>query len=214
MAKIKLSDLERLQQFKFNASSQVYQFRGYEDGAYRYFKVPYKTKYPKVIQSFKDKEVIIVNELQEKKIVKDKVKPAYNDKGKPTFKIRDTAGVYIIFRKDKAVYVGFSKTNVYKTMYRHFQRWEQSTQRRVLYDPNDKNIRVRVIYVNTPLNADRLEKALIIKLKPSDNIQQYWINYDLDQKEKDIYDLYTQEKVKGIVKNDLTHAELVDIFGI
>ena len=99
-------------------------------------------------------------------------------------------------------------------MYRHFQRWEQSTQRRVLYDPNDKNIRVRVIYVNTPINADRLEKALIIKLKPSDNIQQYWINYDLDQPEKDIYDLYTQEKVKGIVKNDLTHAELVDIFGI
>jgi hypothetical protein len=36
---------------------------------------------------------------------------------------RGKAGVYIIRKKGKVIYVGYSETNLYRTLYRHFQTW-------------------------------------------------------------------------------------------
>ena len=77
------------------------------------------------------------------------------------------AGVYIIYKDLKPVYVGYSASNLYKTMYRHFQNWNDPTQRRVSYS-NLKGIKCRVIFT-TVKRAQILEEALILKLKPRDN---------------------------------------------
>jgi excinuclease UvrABC nuclease subunit len=77
-------------------------------------------------------------------------------------------GVYLIYKNQKLVYVGFSSYNVYKTLYRHFQQWNDPMQIRVVYSKNDSSIKVRVIYT-TAIRARKLEKALIIKYRPKDN---------------------------------------------
>ena len=93
-------------------------------------------------------------------------------------------------------------------MYRHFQSWEDKNQSRVTYK-NLKDIKVRVIYTNTPKQAYDLEKACIIKLKPKDNIQQYWLNYDTSPSEEKIYDLMSNEEVQPIIINPI---DLKDAF--
>lgn len=64
-------------------------------------------------------------------------------------------------------------------MYRHFQRWNDPTQIRITYNPNDQNIKVRVIYT-TALRAKKLEKALILKYRPTNNPDKYE-SYILDK---------------------------------
>ena len=76
-------------------------------------------------------------------------------------------GVYIIRKGERSVYVGYSASNVYKTMYRHFQTWNDPTQRRVTYKQLS-DVTCRVIFT-TPKRAAVLEEALILKLKPRDN---------------------------------------------
>ena len=138
---------------------------------------------------------------------KTRLTPPYNDNGKTNFKLKKS-GVYLIYKNDILRYVGFSKNNVYKAMYRHFQSWNDRTQQRVVYN-NLKGIKVRVIYTNTPKQAYDLEKACIIKLKPKDNIQQYWLNYDTSPSEDKIYDLMTNEEIKPIYVNPI---DLKDLF--
>lgn len=79
------------------------------------------------------------------------------------------SGTYLIFDKriNKIVYVGYSGYNLYKTLYRHFQSWVDE-QYRAVYDKNDTNILVRVIYT-TPKRSKQLEKLLIEKYLPRDN---------------------------------------------
>ena len=91
------------------------------------------------------------------------IKP-YNEKGKPTFKKRNVKGVYIIRNKKDILYVGYSGTDLYKT--------------------------------------------LIIKYKPKDNPDQYWLNFDTDDKEQEIYKeyLYKNWNVKK-VKDNKTNAD-------
>ena len=92
------------------------------------------------------------------------------------------AGVYIIKRKGttKPLYVGMSQSNLYKTITRHFQSWADASQVRVTYSQK-ADIVIRVI-ITTPKQAERLERYLILKYKPSDNprkVQQYELNlYD------------------------------------
>jgi hypothetical protein len=76
-------------------------------------------------------------------------------------------GVYIIYKKGKPAYVGFSASNVKKTMYRHFQSWDDPTQKRVVYK-HLVDITCRVIFT-TATRAPKLEEALILSLKPVDN---------------------------------------------
>lgn len=87
--------------------------------------------------------------------------------GKTTFPKRNTPGVYLIKKDGVVRYVGMSRTDVYKTLYRHFQSWDDPRQIRVVYKYL-KGISVRVVYT-TPDQATKLESALIIKLKPTDN---------------------------------------------
>ena len=83
--------------------------------------------------------------------------------------LKDTgAGVYIIAKEGKPLYIGFSLKDVKKTMYRHFQQWNDPTQNRVTYK-NLKGITCRVIWTKTGYQAADLETALILRLKPRDN---------------------------------------------
>jgi len=142
-------------------------------------------------------------------VIKEKYKNLnpYNDKGKPTFKKRNVKGVYIIRKKKVILYIGYSGVDLYKTMYRHFQDWNDYSQVRVEYK-NIGNLKVDIILTSTKLEASRLEKALIIKYKPKDNPDQYWINFDVDQNEQEIYKEYVYKKWNTKkVKNNQTDAE-------
>lgn len=111
---------------------------------------------------------------------RSKLVAPYSANGNTNFPLRNKSGVYMIYENRKLVYVGYSSFDVYKAMYRHFQRWNDNTQVRVIY-PNSENIKVRLIYC-TPLQADRLEKALILKYKPRDNPNKYE-QYTMDYQE-------------------------------
>jgi len=116
-----------------------------------------------------------------------------------TFNTRNKPGVYMIYKNGVLRYVGFSKTNLYRTMYRHFVPWPDETQKRVVY-LNLKGIKCRVIYCDA-VKAGNLEKALIIKLKPKDNELKYWQTNTTDTKEEKVYSLYTGAQVKDIIIN-------------
>lgn len=124
-----------------------------------------------------------------------RLKP-YRADGKTTFNLQNKAGVYLIYRGDEIVYIGFSGTNLYKTMYRHFQKWNDKTQIRVVY--NDlSDITVRVVYCISKSHASRLEKALINKYKPKDNPLQY-TSYEPTKGDKVKLDEYLNQDVKPI----------------
>lgn len=110
-------------------------------------------------------------------MIKSKLNTAYKN-GRPFYTAKQP-GVYLIYKNGSLVYVGYSSYNVYKTLYRHFQRWNDPTQVRITYNPNDQNIKVRVIYT-TALRAKKLEKALILKYQPKNNPDKYE-NYILDK---------------------------------
>ena len=101
---------------------------------------------------------------------KSRFKPPYKPDGATNFRATvKRSGVYIIKSRatDRILYIGYSATNLYRTMYRHFQSWNDSQQVRVTY--RDKNAYlVRVVYA-TPTQAAKLEKGLIAKYKPKDN---------------------------------------------
>ena len=93
--------------------------------------------------------------------------PPYKPDGSTAFPAKGRAGCYLIYdTKKRLQYIGHSGTDVYKTMYRHFQRWNDSSQFRATYS---KNSFVRVVYTRTEKQAQELETALIIKYKPNDN---------------------------------------------
>ncbi len=84
---------------------------------------------------------------------------------------RKKAGVYLIYKNRDLVYIGASKTNLYKALLRHFQKWNDPTQVRTLY-PQRPEYKVSIVQT-TPTQAMRLEKALIKRMKPKDNPQKY-----------------------------------------
>lgn len=93
--------------------------------------------------------------------------------GKPRYKVRQRPGVYLIFKNNELRYIGYSSSDIYKTLYRHFQTWNDNKQVRIIYKSTDEKISVRVIYTNTAAQAAKLERALIIQYAPPDNPQQY-----------------------------------------
>lgn len=103
----------------------------------------------------------------------------YNDKKTICTLKSSGAGVYIIKHLNKLVYIGYSATDVKKTMYRHFQKWTDNRStytkgaepyERVTYINrfNNDEYKCKVIFC-TPTQAAILEQALILKLKPRDN---------------------------------------------
>ena len=101
---------------------------------------------------------------------KSRWKTPYTVAGSTAFPLREKSGVYLIRKDGEIVYIGMSQTDVYKTMYRHFQKWNDKRQIRVHY--GRKDCTVRVIYCNKA-QALKLEKALIVKYKPVDNPEKY-----------------------------------------
>ncbi|MCF8359241.1 MAG: GIY-YIG nuclease family protein [Prolixibacteraceae bacterium] len=92
------------------------------------------------------------------------------------------AGVYLIKSKTtgKIVYIGFSKTQLYKTILRHFQTWNDNRPR-IVYDRN--RYLVRVIFT-TPKRAAVLEKYLIDKFAPRDNLDKIQLELTLGDKNR------------------------------
>lgn len=114
---------------------------------------------------------------------KTRILPPYNKEGKANFPARNKSGVYLIYKGENLTYIGHSKTDLYKTMYRHFQSWEDKTQVRISYKQNSL-YKVRVVYCS-PMNAVKLERALIIKYKPKDNPEKYDL-FSLKESDKEI----------------------------
>lgn len=119
------------------------------------------------------------------------------DKGKKTtFDIWQKSGVYIIYEKRKIVYVGESSNNLYRTMYRHFQSWNDESQYRATFDPN--KVKVRVILC-TALQAAKLEAALILKYYPQKNKDLYK-GFKMDSSEEKILEKFESLKDSPIVE--------------
>ncbi|MEM6342532.1 MAG: GIY-YIG nuclease family protein [Bacteroidota bacterium] len=80
-------------------------------------------------------------------------------------------GVYVIRSKrtKKILYVGYSGSQLYKTLYRHFQDWRKSNQYRAEYR-NPNQYEVMVILTQSCVNASALEQYYINKLEPRDGI--------------------------------------------
>ena len=133
--------------------------------------------------------------MKTNKLQKTRLLPPYKN-GKPTFKKRNKPGVYLIYDYSNNLrYVGYSGNNLYRTMYHHFQAWNDEKQIRITYNPD--MYQVRVIYTHTPQQAQRLEKALIIHKKPTDNPQKYWITNTTDEKEEKIYHEFNDTPVSS-----------------
>lgn len=110
------------------------------------------------------------------KLKKYKYYKPYNKQGKTTFKeTQNLKGVYLIKENGKIVYIGHSTYNLYKTMYRHFQRWSHRWQEVITYvdKMHRKNYTVRIVLTNTAKQAQALERALIVKYRPRDNEIKY-----------------------------------------
>lgn len=114
-----------------------------------------------------------------------KFQPPYRPNGRTTLRhISGRSGVYIIKKNDRILYVGFSATDIYKTLYRHFQSWKDWRQVRVSYHGQDLTaFRVRVI-ICKPEKAAALERALIIKYQPKDNPDKLQMYLPSKQEEK------------------------------
>ena len=106
------------------------------------------------------------------------------------------AGVYIIRSKQtkKLIYVGYSANNIKRTLYRHFQNWNDRQQDRFVYDKNKYELK---IYRTGSKTAARLEKYLIDKLKPRDNKLKYPSLFEQGEQEypyKDFFNSYSVEE--------------------
>lgn len=102
----------------------------------------------------------------------------YLSNGKTALKSNTKAkrGLYFIKsrRTGKIVYVGYSNSSLYKTLYRHFQSWKDR-QYRATFRKSDYV--VKIILSKSSLISD-LEKFYIDKYKPTKNAQLYK-EYDL-----------------------------------
>lgn len=100
-------------------------------------------------------------------------------------------GVYLIKVGGELKYIGYSSTNVYKTILRHFQSWDDPNQVRVTY-PKSSNVTARVVYTNTGPQAAKLERALILKLNPPDNPNKYK-SYQLEFTDETAWENYQDQ---------------------
>ena len=103
------------------------------------------------------------------KLFKSRNIPVYTKDGKSNIAFsRGKAGVYMIYAPfGQLRYIGFSGSQLEKTILRHFQSWEDNKQVRVSYANKDL-YSVRIV-LTTPTRAAALERALIVKYKPVDN---------------------------------------------
>lgn len=120
---------------------------------------------------------------------KSRFLPPYTSDNKTTFReAQGKSGVYLIKNGGEITYIGHSKTNLYRTLYRHYQSWDDPTQLRVVYPKQSTT--VRIIYT-TPAQAERLERYLINRYQPRDNEQKIK-DYAATQQDKADYEKYKE----------------------
>jgi excinuclease UvrABC nuclease subunit len=96
----------------------------------------------------------------------------YSAPGKTNIKEAiERAGVYMIYKDRQLRYIGHSSSNIYKTLLRHFQNWDDPKQIRVTY-PQTPLYKVTIIFT-TEQQAPRLERWMIKRYKPIDNPEKY-----------------------------------------
>ena len=120
----------------------------------------------------------------------------YQKSGKTTFpETQQKSGVYLIKENDRLVYIGMSATNLYKTLYRHFEVWNHRTQQVVSYKSRmaKNKYTVRVILC-TSNQAVKLERALIKKHKPRDNENKY-ARYEITLPDLNLVKQYEETEV-------------------
>ena len=109
------------------------------------------------------------------------VLPNFDKNGKTNLAFtRGKTGVYIIKEDNKIVYVGKSNNDLYRTIIRHFQFWNDSQQpNRITYrtDLGRHNYTIRVVLCKGN-KVNNLEKGLILKYNPRDNKQKYEYYYE------------------------------------
>lgn len=93
-------------------------------------------------------------------------------------KYKDSSGVYFIRSKrtGAVVYVGSSGGSLYKTIYRHFQEWNDTNTRGKQFDRttySKTGYEICILITKTGAQALRLEKYFIQKLKPAGNPIKY-----------------------------------------
>jgi len=107
---------------------------------------------------------------------KFKYRAPYKKNGKTNFpETSKKTGVYLIKKNDKIIYIGYFAYDLYKTIYRHFQEWNDKDQpTRITYKNqlSRENFTIRVVYCSNK-RAAALEKALILKHLPKDNKIKY-----------------------------------------
>lgn len=108
----------------------------------------------------------------------------------------NTAGVYLIKsnRSGKIIYVGYSSSQLYKTLYRHFQEWNDRQQNRFTYAKTGYTVRV---ILTTKPRAAILEKHLIQAFRPRDNKTKYE-NYLSDLENEKAADILQDTPFLGI----------------
>lgn len=128
-----------------------------------------------------------------KKIKRSKWFAPYLGPGKTAARyLSGKSGVYIIKsgKSNQVLYVGYSGSDLYKTLYRHFQSWDDRSQQRVSYSSNG-NYLVRVIQCSKA-QAWRLEEILRDKLKPRDNPAPLPPDWKTDATGKKVYEEYKE----------------------
>lgn len=105
-------------------------------------------------------------------------------------------GVYFIRNKKtkKVLYVGYSGYNLYKTIYRHFQKWTDR-QYRATFDKKNNDYQLQIIFCS-PKQAQRLENYFIKKYK------------ELGQADYNNYQYTTSE---NIIKTNSNNTEVTDL---
>lgn len=124
-----------------------------------------------------------------------------NNKLKPNLRLNSkkfNTGVYLIkeLKSNKIVYVGFSQSNLHRTLYRHFYKW--GGQYRAVFKKS--GFKVRIIFCS-PAQALKYEKILIQKYKERGEAEFNRIQYDLDfelNKNKPVY-IEAENDLKDIV---------------
>lgn len=114
---------------------------------------------------------------------------------------RGKQGVYKLYENRKLVYIGCSISDIYKTVLRKFQTWND-TQTRLYYDAKRHTYKVEVVVMPTATPTEILdtEYHLIQKFKPRDNKPE---NYSFYNRR----DLYKPDKVEQQIDSANTVTE-------
>jgi excinuclease UvrABC nuclease subunit len=122
----------------------------------------------------------------------------YEKKSKTNIpELQNKSGVYMIYKDGikNPVYIGYSGSNIYKTLTRHFQSWNDNKQVRVTYPQNGK-YSVSIV-ICTPQQAERLERYLIKKYKPVDNPNKL-IDIPITKWDENAYEAFGNTEISDV----------------